>query len=162
MKSPTNKNRLLLRSLAGWCGLWLYVGALSPAGFTLTACLAELDPDHHIQFQPGEQGLRLVLHHEGDCAGHRHGAVARVLTAFAQPASNTDPDHVLKFSATTGVTRGSQLLLPVANSSEPTAIVFAAPVSPDVLSPIHFIPPPRPPPDTFENLLCLSSTVILI
>ena len=162
MKPASHNNSRVLRILAGWCGLWLYVGALSPVGFAVTAFLGGLDPDHQVRLQPGEKGMRLVLHHEGNCAGHHHGAVARVLTAFAQPASATDPDHVLQFSSATGLTQDSQFVVPVANQFESSAIAFAEPVSFVATSPVQFVPPPRPPPGGDGRLLCLRSTLLLI
>lgn len=162
MKPNPYKQSSCFRLLAGWCALLLYVGALSPIGFAVTAFFGELDSDHHLLFHPGEKGMRLVLHHEGDCAAHHHGAVARVLTAFAQPASATDPDHVLQFSSATGLLRDSQGVVPAANSSANIAVVVAEPLNHLVVCPVQFAVPPCPPPDVGGQLLALRSTVLLI
>jgi hypothetical protein len=162
MKLCVTKTYSHLRRLAGWCGLLLYVGALSPVGFAATAVLGEMDPDHHIQFQPNANGLRLVLHHEGNCSRHQHGAVARVLTAFAQPASNTDPDHVLQFSSANAITRAAQLSVPAVNQSEPGEICWVELDATVATRSFQFPLPPRPPPNLGGQRLALRSTVFLI
>lgn len=162
MKTSLHKNRPACRTFSGWLGLLLYLGAVSPLGFAVTAFVGKLDPDHHIQFQPGANGMRLVLHHEGNCAGHHHGAVARVLTVFAQPASATDPDHVIQFGTANGLTRQAQFSPPLPVGGEQTIfapaeiilLVCTSLEERDVL--------PRPPPREHEALLCLRSTVLLI
>lgn len=156
------QNNNLLRLLAGWCGLLLYVGAFSPIGMGVTALLGAIDPDHQALFQPGAGGTRLVLHHEGKCSEHHHHAIARALTVFSQPASATDPDHVLQFSSASSFTRNFQIIVSAANQSEPIAVAFAEPVSFVANRPIHALPPSRPPPGDVEKLLCLRSTVLLI
>ena len=162
MKPSSCKKSPLFRLLAGWCGLWLYVAALSPIGFAVTACVGALDPDHHIQLQPGENGLRVVLHHEGDCSRHHHGLVAQVLTAFAKPARATDPDHVLQFSSASGLTRCAHISVPTANQAETIAIALARPVSTFAAKPIVLAPPPSPPSDVGGKLIFIRSTVLLI
>ena len=152
----------MLRLLAGWCGLLLYVGAFSPLGMGVTALLGTIDPDHHARFQPGSGGMRLVLHHEGNCSGHQHGVVARALTIFAQPVSNTDPDHVLQFISLNGFTRDSQLIVPAANPSEPVIVYFAESAFILPAGSIQFIPAARPPPDAVCDFLYLRTTVLLI
>jgi hypothetical protein len=162
MNARIHQSQFRLRLLAGWCGLLLYVGALSPIGMGAVALLGAIDPDHQVLFQAGAEGARLTLHHEARCTGHHHGAVARVLTLFAQPPSNSNPDHVLQFGAAAGVKRDSQVMLPSANQSGFTVIVFAEPVAVCVHRPFLFSAAPRPPPDEYGQLLALRSTVLLI
>jgi len=106
--------------------------------------------------------MRLVLHHDGNCSGHRHGTVARALTMFAQPASSTNPDHVLQFSSATGFPHDSQLVVPTASQLEPTPVSFADPFSFTAAKPIQFRLSPPPPPGDDGTVLLLCSTVLLI
>ena len=162
MKRRSQNHLSFLRLFAGWCGLLWYVGAFSPIGMGVVALLGTIDPDHHAMIQPGPDGLRLVLHHEGNCSGHHHGPVARTLTMLAQPASATDPDHVVQFSSANGFTRDSQLLVPAANQSDPSVVHFVEPFA-FVASPsLQFIPPPRPPPGDDGTVSRLRSTVLLL
>jgi hypothetical protein len=163
MNARIHQSQLRLRLLAGWCGLLLYVGAFSPIGMGAVAVLGAIDPDHHVLFQAGERGTRLVLHHEGRCPEqHHHGTLARMLTSFARPASNSNPDHVLQFGATTGDKRESQVALPSANQSGFTVVVFAEPVAICAPCPFRFFAAPRLLPDAGGRLLALRTTVLLI
>ena len=162
MNTRTHQSQFSLRLLAGWFALLLYVGALSPIGMGAVALLGAIDPDHQVLFQAGAEGARLTLHHEARCTGHHHGTVARVLTLFAQPASNDNPDHVLQFGAATGLKRDSQVMLPSANQSGFTVVIFAEPVAVCAPRPFQFSASPRPPPDSVAQLLALRSTVLLI
>lgn len=152
----------LPRLLAGWLALCLYVFALSPIGFVAAAVLGELDSDHHALIQSGENGPQLVLRHDSACVGHRHHAVARALTLFAGPVSPTNPDHVLQFSAATGLLRESPTVAAVVKQSPPVAPCFVAPVALSGADRILWIPLGQPPPVVSENLLNICSTVFLI
>lgn len=168
MRSNTNldmiarQNNNVLRLFTGWCALLLYVTAFSPIGMGVAAVLATIDSDHHALFQPNSDGMRLVLHHDVKCSGHQHHAVSRALILLAQPAGGSDPDHVLQFSSANSPARESQLLIPAANESEFIVIPYSEPATFIADFPIQFIPPPRPPPDTFGNLLNVRFTVLLI
>lgn len=152
----------LIRLLAGWCGLLLYVAVFTPMGMSGLALLGMIDPDHHVVLSPSADGLRLVLHHEGNCAKHQHRLVARTLTLFAQPAHNADPDHVLQFSSAPSLTRDAQALVSAPNQAAPIGLVAGVLVVSDADRWVEFIPPPRPPPDIGGNLLNVRSTVFLI
>ena len=126
------------------------------------AILGSLDQDHHAWFQPGADGLRLVLHHEGNCAQHEHHGVARALTIFAQPASATDPDHVLQFASGDCVRSESAKVISGAAASTTAHFAFTAPLT-GQSSRIEFKRPTigaRPNP--VARLLHLRSTVLLI
>lgn len=162
MDLRTHRSWLRFPRLAGWCGLLLYLGAFSPVGIGATALLAAVDPDHEMLVHAGATGPQLVLHHQACCAGHHHRAVARMLSLFAQPAGDTNPDHVLQFSSAAGVKRDSQVVLPSVNQSGFTVVVFAEPVTLFPIRPFLLAFPPRPPPDAGGQLLALRSTVLLI
>jgi len=102
------------------------------------------------------------LQHDGNCFGHHHGTVARALTMFAQPASGTDPDHVLQFSSATGFPHDSQLIVPAASQLEPTAVSFAESFSFITVKPIQFRLSPHPPRGDDGTVLPLRSTELLI
>ncbi|NOS68944.1 MAG: hypothetical protein HOP33_03355 [Verrucomicrobia bacterium] len=152
----------IFRLLAGWCALLLYVGVFSPLGMGAVALLGTIDPDHHALFQPGTGGMRLVLHHEGKCSEHQHGAVTRALTLFAQPASQTDPDHVVQFAGSDGFWRDTQLIIVSGNSFDQPAILPIENLPSFEIQLLALLSPPAPPPDTVGNLLSLRSTVLLI
>ena len=162
MKSRSNNQRRFLRQVVGWGGLLFYLGALSPVGIAVAAFLGGIDPDHHLRLEADANGLRLVLHHDGNCAGHHHGTVARALTLLAQPASATDPDHVLQFSSDHGFTRESQLLVPGAKESESIVVHLVEPLLPTASQHDPFTRQPRQPPGAPGQTLCLRSTVLLI
>jgi hypothetical protein len=151
-----------LRLLAGWSALALYLAAYAPADLGLAALVGSFDRNHQVQVRCGERGLALVLHHGRDCAGHRHGAIARALTCFAQPASATDPDHVIQFGAADTLSPKAQLALPSLQGSEQSTAVLApvAPVpSADTAQPFARA---HPPPHECGLAHCLRSTVLLI
>ena len=106
--------------------------------------------------------MRLVLHHEGKCSEHYHGAVAKALALFAQPASETDPDHVVQFAGSDGFWRDTQLIVVSGNSSDQPAILPIENLPSFEIQLLALLPPPAPPPDTVGNLLSLRSTVLLI
>ncbi len=162
MRRRTHINKLAFRQLAGWCGLLLYVGTLSPIGMGVGTLLGTMDPDHHAILQPTADGIRLVLRHEGECSGHQHHAVARVLTLFASPISAVNPDHVLQFSSASSFMRDSQSVVLPSLQNEFSIVHFPAPDFFGALSlvqPIRQIPPP---PDRAGQLRCLRATVLLI
>ena len=98
MNLQRTNRKIRFRRLAGWCGLWFYVGLGSPLGLGLATLMGSLDPDHQLQFHAGPHTFQMVMHHGPNCARHHHGVVARALTAFASPAASHDPDHVLQFT----------------------------------------------------------------
>ena len=156
------RNRNALRLLAGWCGLLLYVGAFSPCGMGVVALFGAIDPDHRAILQPANNGMRLVLQHDDNGTGHHHGTLARALTMFAQPASRTDPDHVLQFSSATGFPHESQLIVPAASQLEPIPVNFAEPFSFITAGPIQFCLSAHPPPGANGTVLPRRSTELLI
>ena len=162
MNVRTHRSQFCCRLLAGWLGLLVYVGAFSPIGMTAVALLGALDPDHRVQFQAGAEGGQVVLHHEDRLAGHHHGTVARLLTLFAQSPSDTNADHVLKFSAEAGVKSDSQTQLAAANPAGCKAVFFAEPATPFAIRPFQVTASPRSPPDAGGLLPALRSTVLLI
>jgi len=162
MKQRSHHNSTVLRLLAGWCGVLLYMGAFSPIGMGVAAILGTIDPDHHAILQPGSDGMRLVLHHQGKCSEHKHHAVARALSFFAQPASENNPDHVVQFGAGNGVWRNSQLVVLSEDSVDQSAAVVELCVFTARVQPTRLLPPPGPPPDIVGNLLNVRSTVFLI
>lgn len=160
-RCPSHR-RDIRHQFAGWCGLLLYVLIFSPVGVAATSLLGTLDADHHAIIQPGADGMRLVLRHEGGCAEHQHHAVARVLTWFATPTRLANPDHVLQFSSAPSLIRDSQPVISPSNQTGFGAVHFAAPDSFVATSPVQLIPQFHPPPDLARLLRCLRSTVLLI
>lgn len=162
MKRHSYANSSLIRIFAGWCGLLLYVSAFSPIGLGVTALLGTIDTDHHALFQPGTNGARLVLHHEGDCSSHQHHAIARALSLFAQPASNTDPDHIVQFAGGDGFWIDTQVIIDSGDIIEQPA---GSRDMSDFLSGsgvVESLLPPDSPPDIVGNLLNVRFTVLLI
>lgn len=162
MHTHDRQPRSRLRLLAGWWALLLYLGAFSPLGVGGAGLLGLFDPDHEVVMQAGRDTMRVVLHHRGNCPPHQHGTVARTLTLFTQPASATDPDHVLQFGATISLLKKSETLAPFTPvggetiaSGAKTASPFAAVTCPLPLS-------AHPPPEISARLLCLRSTVLLV
>ncbi len=68
-----------------------------------TAVAAWVDGDHSVCFvaRPGE--VHLELRHARGTGPlepiHHHGATTRALLVFSEPASPTDPDHILEFAS---------------------------------------------------------------
>jgi hypothetical protein len=154
--------RPALLVFGAWSVLALYLVAYLPAGLGIAAFVGSFDRNHQVQVRLGERSLALVLHHGRHCVGHRHGVIARALTRFAQPASATDPDHVIQFSAADSLSRKSQIaLMPFPNAAQSAAalseIVFAAPSHTTLR-----LGQPHPPPDESGLLRCLRSIVLLI
>ncbi len=155
--------------LAGWLLVLAYactLPSLLPAAF---AVLALVEGSHGIELRIGGEEVAVVLTHPGGAgkphdAIHHHCLFAKMLTAFAEPPRNDNPDHLLKF------TGGS------VRSLEKRTVVPDAPLSSDAAMPVYFIvaevaiprpnfacawpegAPPRPPAELVE----LASTLLLI
>ena len=154
--------RCALGSVAGWGALALYLVIYAPAGLGLAALAGSFDCNHRVQVRSGERGSALVLHHGRNCTGHRHGAVARALTFFAQRAGDTDPDHIIQFSTVDALSSKWQLSLPLLQGSEQAVAVLTEVVlGPSADAAQHFALP-RPPPGECGAARCLRSTVLLI
>jgi hypothetical protein len=154
--------RRVLCLVAGWVTLALYLGVYAPAGLGLAALVGSLDCNHQVQVRSGERGLALVLHHGRNCAGHRHGVIAQALTCFAQPASTTDPDHVIQFGTADTLSPKAQIGLPSFPGSEQSALTLTAVVlvpSADAGRPLAR---PHAPPGECGAACCLRSTILLI
>ena len=148
--------------VAGWSALALYLFVYAPAGLGLAALAGSFDCNHQVQVRSGERGLALVLHHGRDCAGHRHGAIARALTCFAQPAGDADPDHVIQFGAADTLATKAQLALPSLQGLEqPAAALTKVVLVPSAQTAQHSARP-HPPPGECEAARCLRATVLLI
>lgn len=154
--------RRALRSAAVWGVVALYLVVYAPAGLGLAALAGSLDNSHQVRVRSGERGLALVLHHGHNCAGHRHGAIARALTCFAQPASATDPDHVIQFGAADSLSPKAQLVLPSFQGPEQPAPVLAEPAFVPSAHTAQYYVPPWPPPDETGPACCIRSTVLLL
>ena len=162
MNRPAFQHRHAPVLIAGWCALLLYAWVSSPFGLAVGALIGSFDCTHQVKLYAGSQGTQLVLHHDGKWITHRHNPLARALVAFAQPASATNPDHVIQFSTPDSLSQLAQL-------SVPAPEIFA---QPDLALLETFLPSPRetfccslptdPPPDHCEQLLCLSSTLLRI
>jgi hypothetical protein len=140
----------------------MFLAFYAPTGLGLAALVGSFDCNHQVQVGSGERGLVLVLHHGRNCAGHRHGAIARALACFAQAASATNPDHVIQFGVADNLSPRAQLTsLSLQGSEQPafglTEVVLV--LSPDTA---HHLVRPRPPPGDSGPACCLRSTVLLI
>jgi len=152
----------VVQLISGWCALLVWVAVYSPVGLGVAAAVGCLDRDHHLRIHAGEQGLQLVLHHGPNCTAHRHGIVARALTVFAQPASATDPDHVIQFSAADNSSGPTQLTVSRPANSELSGVVVAETFLCCARETRPSLIPTHPPPDERGQLLCLRSTLLLI
>jgi len=160
--SKRSEIRPTFRLLSGWLGLVLYLCAFSPVGMGAAALLEIFDSDHHASLQPGANCMRLVLRHDVKCSAHQHHSVARTLTFFAQPATTTEPDHVLQFASGDGVWREAQEIVWNENIEEHSHVSLAANFFSFQNKTDYSIPPPWPPPDSVNNLLSIRFTVLLI
>jgi hypothetical protein len=151
-----------LRLVAGWSVLVLYMIVYAPAGLGLAALVESFDCNHQAQVGSGERGLALVLHHGRNCAGHRHGTIAQALTCFAQPASATDPDHVIQFCAADTLSPKAQLASPSLQASERPALVLTEVFLVPSADTVQDFARPHPPPGECGPARCLGSTVLLI
>jgi hypothetical protein len=150
------------RQVAAAFGLLFYLVALSPIGMATVALLGALDSDHQALFKPSVDGLSLVLHHPAKCVPHQHHAIARTLTLFSQPASPTNPDHVVRFASSERLLRDSQPIIFAENSLQWDQFVPAEPVLTVSAETKPPLPMPDPPDGTIGNLRSLPSTVLLI
>jgi hypothetical protein len=149
--------------VVNFCALLLYAAAATPLAPALTALAASFDSSHHVSLRCDTQGARVVLHHEcADASIHVHGAVARVLTFFAQRSTDGDPDHSIQFNNTDNTTRMQSLRIAPSSESE----LLAVPAEPHSIQ--SRLPcfsqclDPRPPPDVSGLLLSVRTTVLLI
>lgn len=162
MKPGSTKSNTLVRLVVGWWILLFYIGAFSPIGMLTGAILGTLDPDHHALIQPGVDGIRLVLHHEGSCATHKHHGMARALTIFAQPASAIDPDHVVQFAGGNSILTSEAKIVCGEDAVDDHHVTqFDYPLHQACLV-ARSLPSTGPPPDTVGNLLNVRFTVLLI
>lgn len=152
----------VLRRLAGWGALLLYVAAFSPLGVGLTTALGLLDRDHQVNLQSTESGLRVVLHHPQKCVAHHHGVLARALTLFAQPVNPTQPDHVLQFGSADNVSGARQIKATTNSRTDSSPVGPPALIGCRLFQPPTAIIPSCAPPDKPGSLLFLRSTVLLI
>ena len=162
-KAPGLAGAARLWWVAKVCALLLYVAAATPVAPAFTALVASLDSSHHVALRCDTQGARVVLHHEcADAPIHVHGAVARVLTFFAQRSTDGDPDHSIQFNNPDNTTRMQSLRVAPSSDSE----LLATPAEPHSLQ--SRLPcfsqclEPRPPPGVSGLLLSVRSTVLLI
>lgn len=162
MKSSSQWRGRVLRRIAGWSTLLLYLAAFSPLGIGFATALGSLDRDHRVNLLAGDAGLRLVLRHQTACQPHQHGLVARTLTVFARPVSPDQPDHVLQFGAAENFTGSApiQCLFDSTGSPMP-AVTTGMMVSIQSLLPL-VSSANHPPPGDASVLRCLRSTVLLI
>jgi hypothetical protein len=151
-----------LRRIAGWCGLLLYVGALSPVGVGLAEVIGTLDPNHEARIQMSADGAKVVLHHDAQCTSHRHGLLARTLTLFTATDRANEPDHVLQFSAAE-IISGK----PLPSAAPPIQLAHVCllngglmAVTPGAHFPSSF--PSHPSSGFSGRLLCLRSMLLLI
>lgn len=161
-KTDKSANRRMNRLFAGWFALVMYALASSPLGAGIVAVFGTLDADHQATLKMSPAGPCLVLHHQQICDDHEHHAVARVLTFFARPIGETDPDHIVQFSSVEGFWREPQQIVLCNDLDFHADLISPASITvfPDL---IHLsLPPPGPPPDTLFDILCLRSTVLLI
>lgn len=156
----------VLRLIAGWGGLLIYVAVCSPLGMGVAAVLGALDPDHHEMLQPAAGGVRLILQHDDAGARHQHHGIAGMLTLFAQPARPAETDHVVQFTCPDGF----------ANDARQTSTRLISRESLQCNSPFMWVesgsgpvnlrcfclPSPESPRDTGNDLLGIRSTVLLI
>ena len=154
--------RRTLSLVAGWSALAVYLIVYAPVGMGLAAFVGSFDRSHQALVRSGEHGLALVLHHGRECVGHQHGAVARVLTSFAQPASASNPDHVIQLSTADTLSTKAQLAIPPLHGSEQPTVALTEVVPVPSAHIAQELTCPRPPPGECGPVRCLRSTVLLI
>lgn len=157
-------NGTTARLVAGWSWLLFHLVAFTPVGKVAAALFGAIDPVNHVLAQRGTNGMPLVLHHKGNCSGQRQPVAARVSNLLAQPASATDPDHVLhgQFAVGDGLWSGSEPVVCGGDSCEPPQFVRAESSASVARSPAYSPPPPNPPPDAGGPSLNVRSTILLI
>lgn len=161
-RGETSSHLGRLRCLFGWALLSVYVSLSSPFGAQIAAALGSLDRDHRLILQAGDGGIRVVLHHDHYSAAHHHGLAARTLALFAKPASATDPDHVLQFSTTTSLARGSQSFATAPETLKQNALPNVEVIACSRRDNFFASVPMHAPPVGGGLLACLHSTVLLI
>jgi hypothetical protein len=159
-KAGMKRRALLL--IGGWSALALYLVAYAPAGLGLAALAGSFDCNHQVQVRCGERGLALALHHGSNCARHQHGAMARALTCFAQPASATDPDHVIRFGTTDTLSAKAQLAPPPLQRAEQPAPALAEAFLVPSSHEAEGFARPGSPPGECGRARCLRPAVLLI
>ena len=142
--------------------LSVYLSLSSPFGAEIAAVLGSLDRDHRLILQAGDEGIRVVLHHDHCSAAHHHGPVARTLALFANPASATDPDHVLQFSTATSLARGTQSSPTAPETVKQYALPNLEAIACSQRDDFFASVPMHAPPVGGGLLACLHSTVLLI
>lgn len=162
MNFTRNTGSRWFRLTAGWCALWLYVGACSPLGLGMAALTGSLDPNHQLLIGASGRGGRLVLHHGSRCGLHHHGLAAHALTLFARPLGSTNPDHILQFCSADTLKGESQ-----SSSQKPdTRCVFLLFLGGNLISDTPKVLASGIPLDASTRIhvtrLCLRSTVLLI
>ena len=160
--AKTGMKRRVLCLVGGWGALVLYLAVHAPAGMGLAALVGSFDSNHQVQMRSGEGGLALVLHHGRNCAGHRHGVIARALACLAQPASATDPDNVIQFAATDTLARKGQIALPPLQGFERPSLVLTEVVLVSCADNAPRFARPHPPPGECGLAGCLRTTILLI
>jgi hypothetical protein len=125
------------------------------------ALLGSLDPTHHAEVYGGERGLRLVLHHGSDCRPHQHGAVAKVLTFFAQATTPTEPDHIVQFGSGESLRRQAPITVPSFDHVEHPMLALSE-IPPWSPREQPNLPSWHPPPDESRHIVCLRSILLLI
>jgi hypothetical protein len=101
-----------LRAMGAAGVMLLYLATATPLAPAVTVLLAEADCSHHVAVERSASGLQVVLRH--DCPSpptHRHTLIARALTAFARPASPSQPDHVIRFGTLDAARKTAPLAL---------------------------------------------------
>ena len=97
-----NSRGLLHRLWAVVC-LAAYVGVATSLLPAVVALVAWADGDHRVMMASGENGVSIVLRHDGPGSrtdpAQAHCPVSRTLMLLAEPPTSADPDHVLNFSA---------------------------------------------------------------
>lgn len=161
------RDRPALRLVAGYCLLVLHLFSATPLAPVFTTVLAMADRSHHLVLRTTDQGMQVVLHHEGSNSfGHRHGVVAQALTSLslAKGTAGGHPDHVIQFVTTPPWELNS------APPLDPGADALAselAPLSLPAAQPFleataFFAAPPPAPPRNSTALFAVGSTVLLI
>ena len=103
--SPARRSRRI--AVVGMVCLLLQLAWCSPLLPLATALAAWIDGGHSVVFVAGAADTRLELRHDAQPLAalspqsptHQHGTVIRALMVFAEPASSSDPDHVIAFAA---------------------------------------------------------------
>lgn len=162
-KAPGLAGLSWLCRVVTFCVLLLYAAAATPLAPALTALAASFDSSHHVALRCDAHGARVVLHHEcANSPAHVHGAVARVLTLFAQRSTDGEADHSIQFNNSDNTTRMQTLRVAPSLKSELLAAPVAPLCLPSQIASLRQWLEPRPPPGVSGLLLSVRSTVLLI